>query len=185
MGEYSLQEGDQIVLSILLKSRQEDKHVLCHVTTDTGVTLTGSPFTVPHTARALHTVRPPGLNYPVGIDELHGNYIIYNDAGFTEVSSRNKPGFDVWRKAPQSDFSSELQEILNVLNDLLSLVTSVASSAEIVGEVQVEDTLEGNVLDDEVEGFVEESDGIEGFVFDEESITGEVSSEELIGFVEE
>lgn len=182
MGEYSVKVGDQLTLTVQLRSGHVDKHVLCYIETDTGIPLSGSPFSIPHFARGKYTVKPPELKFPTGIEEVHATYIVYNDASYSEESMINGRSLDVWRKDPTSDVDFNFEQIIDLLNDIISSISSITASAEIEGEIIVEDELEGTVTLEILEGEIQQPEMLEGIVSGND-IDGFVSTNEIIGVI--
>ena len=164
----SLKVGDFIPLSLLTENRATDRFVRARVKNSSGIEISGSPFNVPHLndgAYWRYDVTMPDVDWVVV------EYDVFEDAGFTEPSDDLLPVEEKFQKA----------ELSSALDD----IKAVVSQANMTGEVELDNTLSGELLNDEVSGSIAENPELEGEVQVDE-LTGFVDSgTELIGTIEE
>lgn len=156
-------ENQILVLKTQLGDGDETKFVRAIVTTDTGIQLAGSPFALPHQSGGKYVFQDPSLTFPTGtVKEIHAQYVVYEDAGFTTLADCYGVDLDVWQKDESANVV--VDDILDKVCQILNTISSINPGAELVACIDVE----------EIYGFIEE-----------EELCGVIIEEELIGFIEE
>lgn len=81
----SIKAGDTVPLVLQLFDGATNKHVQAVVTNQAGTAVSGSPFTLTH--QALGKYVNSALAMPSGVSFIVAQYFVYDDAGFTTISS--------------------------------------------------------------------------------------------------
>lgn len=81
----SLKAGDTVPLVLQLFDGVTTKHVRATVTNQAGTAVSGSPFTLTH--QALGKYVNSSLVMPSGVSFIVAHYRVFDDAGFTTISS--------------------------------------------------------------------------------------------------
>ena len=80
-----LKSGESIPLVLQLLDGETSKYVRAVVTTQAGVAVSGSPFTLTHEATGLY--KNTALDMPATVEFIRAQYRVYDDSGFTTIST--------------------------------------------------------------------------------------------------
>lgn len=93
-GQIKIELGSPLLLDLKLDDGDSGKFVRAIVRNNAGTAVAGSPFTLSHIAngRYRNTSFTPGAegNYTA-------DYIVYNDAGFTQISGKYRQAYDLFK----------------------------------------------------------------------------------------
>jgi len=117
-----MKPGDVIILSITLGGREENKHVRAILEKDDNTDLAGSPIDLAHVGNGKYYYSDPGLTIPTGTTFVDVTYNVYDDAGYTILSSEYDQTSE---KISISD--TDLGELETKIDDLTEEVAALPS----------------------------------------------------------
>lgn len=136
---FNVQENEPIVLRLTLPEQDDSKFVRAIVKDESGIALSGSPFTLQNKGDGEYCLNDPiNLLFPENKLELVAIYQVYDDAGFL---------------IPTVDYGQQAMDVfrsLNVGSDMDETITRI--------EKLVDDTLK---LRDDIDILIEEDEPIE------------------------
>lgn len=183
MSELLARVGDQLHLRVQLEDGASDKFIRAYAFDESHSALPGSPYLMTHRQFGNYTYSDPALTFP-DVNEVYVQYVVFNDAAFTEVDDFHGISFSVWRKSYEIDIAVE--EIRTQVNQILNLVAGLSSSADLYAVIDPTDHIEGFVIIDELTGTVQENELI-GFIrSQEEELVALIQSDvQLVGVIVE
>ena len=189
MSEYSIKPGDPLFLSAKLEDEDTSKYVRCDIVSELGLSITGSPFAIPHTQSGLYIKYDPiNILFPINSNYLTATYKIYDDPGFTTLSEKYEVITDVFYKSVVSDNQETLDaieekvdyvidnmvtnipfnpgvEIIGTVEDL-SILADIEQIPELTGDIE-DGIIDGIVEEDSLSAVIEEIDEIQGIIEDD------------------
>lgn len=175
------QAFDPIVLDVVLWDYNPNKFVRATLEAD-GVVLTLRP-NIPHRQDGKYTLYQPTVYFfPENTNHLSITYEIFDDSSFTTRSVRHAPANEHYTL--DNPISGTNPELINKLNQIIDIVTSHDLNSQIIGIVQDEITLIGEVVIEDVIGQVFDNVTLVGIVIEEDAIQGSLfADDDLTGII--
>jgi hypothetical protein len=144
--------GDPIHLDFQLHDFSTDKFVKAKITAD-GVEIPLSPINVPHVGDGSHFFMDTStLIFPAGVKEIAITYSVYRDVLLTDRIKCYGVGRDSYRL---SNAGNSIEDSINdSINKIIDIVSSHDLNSQLVGFVEEDYIISGEVIIDEVVGYV-------------------------------
>ena len=159
--------GDPIELTLVLEDLNDGKYVQAFLQAD-GVDY-GSPIPVPNIGRGKYFYKSPSLLFPVNVFEICAEFIVYDDPAFTIVSEEYTAEEDIYQLTRTNS-----EEIMDKLNEIEGIVLSHDLNSSIIGEVDEDVDITGEIPDMDLIGEISDLD-----------VVGELEEDELAGEIQE
>ena len=182
MGEFAARVGDKLYLRAQLEDGATNKFVRAYVVDQDSNALPGSPFTLIHKQFGKYTYSDAALTFP-DVDEVSAQYVVFNDAAFTQLDEGRGISLSVWQKSHEVDIA--LDEVRDKVCQILNIVAGLSASADLYAVVEAVGHIDGYVEVLELTGIVEDFELIGTIHSEDELIAIIETNSEIVGFIAE